>query len=179
MSSWIEPGDEFAALFRSFAGQAWRWECQGTYRQPDESAAWQRWRAGEPDELEWLRPWLENVREATRQGRGFARVRVFSERLTEYQRWQIDVTPVNLDAGEDVRVLTESQANALELPDQDFWLFDDARVAVLHFEDERFAGTEIVSDPDAVWRYRTWKARAWQHAVPFATYVQEFSQRSR
>lgn len=179
MSHWATPGEQFAELFRSFAGQAWRWERQGTYRQPDEAAAWRRWRAGELDELEWLRPWLDQVRTATQQGRTFARVRVFSEPPTEYQRWQLDITPANLAAGEDMRVLTEHQARSLELPEHDFWLFDDARVAVMYFDDEQFAGAEIVSDPPAVDRYRTWKARAWQDAVPFATYVEQFSQRSR
>ena len=179
MTAWIEPGAEFAELLRSFRTEAWRWESQGTYRQPAEEEPWRRWRAGEPDSLDWLRPWLDDVRAATRSGRRFARVRVFHQPPTEYQRWQLDVTPVNISAGEDMRVLTASQAVDLALPAHDFWLLDDTRVARMHFHDQQFVGAELIDDPDEVDLYREWKRTAWDHAVPFADYMHDATQRSR
>lgn len=178
MTNRLASGDTLAELFRTFARQAWRWECQGTYRQPAEAEPWRRWRAGEKDDLEWLSPWLSQVRTATRDGRGFARVRVFGEPPTEYQRWQIDLSPENIAAGEDMRVLTESQARALALPGQDFWLFDDERVALMYFEDEQFVGIEVITEPSEVARYRRWKMLAWHHAVYFRSYVRQHRQRS-
>lgn len=175
----ISPGDDFDELFRSFRHEAWRWECQGTYREPDEAEPWRRWRQGEPDDLEWLRPWLDEVRTAVCAGKTFARVRVFDEPLTEYQRWQVDVSAANVGAGEDMRILTRNQARYLRLPDHDFWLFDEANLARMHFEAGQFVGPEIVTSPAEVDRYRRWKAIAWQHAVPFDVYVQRISQRSR
>ncbi len=175
MSSAEEELDE---LFTSFSRQAWRWECQGTYRQPGEVEPWRRWREGEHDDLEWLRPWLLNVEAATNRGRYFQRVRVFSEPPTEYQRWQIDVSPANIAAGEEFRVLTASRASALELPTQDFWVFDDDRVALMYFEDEQFVGHRILTEPDEVERYRQYKALAWREAVPFAEYLREPTLRS-
>lgn len=178
MRTSLASGERLAELFQTFTTQAWRWECQGTYRQPAEAEAWRRWRAGESDDLAWLRPWLRQVQEATRGGRGFARVRVFGEPPTEYQRWQIDLSPENIAAGEDMRVLTASQAGALALPDQDFWLFDDECVALMYFEDEQFAGIEIITEPGEVDRYRRWKALAWHDAVSFHSYVHQHPQRS-
>ncbi|GAA0527951.1 hypothetical protein GCM10011581_40810 [Saccharopolyspora subtropica] len=179
MSSWALPGAELDELLRSFRHRAWRWECQGTYRQPAEAEPWRRWRAGEPDDLAWLRPWLDQVAAATRAGRRFARVRVFREPPTEYQRWQLDVSPANIAAGEDVRVLTAGRARALGLPNRDFWLFDEDRVALMHFENQQFAGTEIIAAPEEVNRYRTWRDVASDHAIPFMAYLHDLTQRSR
>lgn len=179
MSSWVLPGAEFDELLRSFGHRAWRWECQGTYHQPAEAEPWRRWRAGEPDDLAWLRPWLNDVAAATRAGRIFSRVRVFHEPPTEYQRWQLDVTPANIAAGEDMRVLTQAEASALGLPARDFWLFDESRVALMYFENQRFAGTEIIASPQEVNRYRAWRDIACDHAIPFMAYLQDLTQRSR
>jgi hypothetical protein len=165
-------GEGFADLFRRFTRSAWRWEAQGTYRQPDEVDPWQRWREGVPvsADLDWLAPWLDDVREAARAGRRFERVRMLTEPLTEYLRWQMEVTPANVEAGEDIRVLPESEARSLDLPQDDFWLFDDERVAVLHFGPTDLRGAEIITDPDTVARYRSWRDLAWQHAVTFQDY---------
>ncbi len=173
------PGDEFDELFRSFRREAWRWECKGTYREPDEAQPWRRWTQGEADNLEWLRPWLDEVQAAACEGKTFARVRVFDKPLTEYQRWQLDVSAANIGAGEDMRILSRNQTRYLRLPDHDFWLFDDAAVARMKFDEGQFVGAEIVTDSADVDRYRRWKAIAWQHAVPFTVYVQRMSQRSR
>ena len=167
-------GEDFADLFRTFSRWAWRWEAQGTYRQPDEVEPWQRWREGVPAtaDLEWLRPWLDDVQAATRAGRRFERVRLMTEPPTEYLRWQMDVTPANIAVGEVIRLLPESKAWALGLPREDFWLFDDERVAVLHFTSDDLKGAEIITDPATVARYRSWRDLAVRHAVAFEEYAQ-------
>jgi hypothetical protein len=179
VSDWVEPGADFGTLLTSFIHEAWRWERQGTYRQPEEAEPWARWSRGETDDLEWLNPWLAEVRAATREGRAFKRVRVLDEPLTEYQRWQLDVTPANIAAGEEVRLLFRGQVGQLGLPDHDFWLFDDAAVARMSYDQEQFAGAQLITHPAEVDRYRRWKEVAWHDAVSFAEYVQRQSQRSR
>lgn len=165
-------GEGFADLFRQFSSSAWRWEAQGTYRQPDEVEPWQRWRDGVPvsTDLDWLAPWFDLVRAATGAGKRFERVRMITDPPTEYLRWQMEVTPANIDAGEDIRILSDADAGRLNLPDQDFWLFDDARVAVLHFGPSDLDGAEIITDPATVARYRSWRDAAWRHAVTFQQY---------
>lgn len=167
-------GEDFANLFRQFSHSAWRWEAQGTYHQPGEVEPWQRWREGHPvlADLEWLRPWLDDVRTATQAGKRFERVRMMTEPPTEYLRWQLEVTPANIEAGEIMRILPESVARSLRLPDHDFWLFDDERVAVLHFTVDDLKGAEIITDPAAVSQYRSWRDLAIRHSVPFDEYGQ-------
>jgi hypothetical protein len=163
-------GEDFARLFHTFGRVAWRWEAQGTYREPYEVEPWQRWRDGVPDDYEWMQSWLEDIRVATRAGRRFERVRMLTDPLTEYLEWQIEVTPLNIGAGEDIRVLPERRARELGLPGDDFWLFDDERVARMHFGSAGFDGAEIITAPDVVARHVAWRELAWTHAVRFDEY---------
>lgn len=162
--------NEFDQLFATFTRSAWRWESQAVYHEPSEVEPWQRWRDGLADDLEWLRPWLDDIRAATRAGKRFERVRMFTKPLTEYLRWQLDVTPANSAAGEDIRWLAEDRARQLDLPEYDFWLFDDQTVARMHFSDTGMTGAEIFTDSATVARHRAWRDVAWQHAIPFDEY---------
>lgn len=170
MSELVRPGPEFARLFHAFEKSAWRWEAQGTYNEPYESKPWQRWRDGEPDDYEWMRPWLDDIRRATAAGRRFERVRMQTDPLTDYLRWQAEVTPLNVEAGEDIRVLAEQRARELRLPEYDFWLFDNSKVAVLHFGGAGLEVAEIISAREAVDRHQAWRDLAWAHATPFGNH---------
>jgi hypothetical protein len=171
MSVSLIGSHEFAKLFADFRRTAWRWEAQTIYREPYEAEPWQRWRDGLPDDLAWLEDWLIDIRAATAEGRSFQRVRVFTEPPTEYLRWQRTVTPANIDAGEDIRVLTQADARALKLPDYDFWLFDDEVVARMYFGDAGWIGAEMISEPGTVAKHLAWRDVAWRYAVPYAEYM--------
>lgn len=169
----VQPGEDFGRLFREFKRTAWRWEAQGTYREPYEVAPLQRWRDGLPDDYAWMQSWLADVEAATKEGRTFKRVRMLTEPLTEYLRWEALITPLNVAAGEDIRVLSELQARDLGMPPHDFWLFDDQRVAVLRFGGQGLEGAEIITDPDVVRRHQAWRDLAWSHATPFGEHLVE------
>ena len=66
------------------------------------------------DDLDWLRPWLDDVRAATKAGRAFQRVRRLTDPLTEYLRWQMEVTPANAEAGSKAaRILADDADGAV------------------------------------------------------------------
>ncbi len=50
------------------------------------------------------------------------RVRVVSEPLPEYPRWQHACTDINIKAGEDIRWLPRTKAAGLLLPGADCWV---------------------------------------------------------
>ncbi|MGW5050123.1 DUF6879 family protein [Actinokineospora sp. NPDC004072] len=169
----LVTGDDFAELFARFTRSAFRWEARPTYCEPYEVEPLRRWRAGEPDDLGWMAGWLDGIRAATAAGRRFERVRLYTEPLTEYLRWQQHVTPANVAAGEDIRVIIEDQAHALGLPSHDFWLFDGLLVARMHFGDDgRWRGAELSDQPDTVARHRAWRDLAWEHATPYQQHRQ-------
>jgi hypothetical protein len=159
---------DFEKLFDEFTASAWRLEIQGVYDEPEEREPLRRFLAGEPDDLAWMADWFEWIREITLAGKAFGRVRVVTDPLTSYQRFELGrLTPPALAAGEDIRVLTAGRASELQLPTEDFWLFDDVRVAVMHFGSDGVAGVDLLEDPKAVQPYRDARQRAWDAAIPF------------
>lgn len=175
--TWVDAGEPFGRLFNEFTRSAWRWECQGTYHESDEVEPWARWRAGVRDNS-WIEPWTEAVRAMRRQGKTFRRVRMLTEPLTDYLRWMLDVTPANIAAGEDIRWTTKDVARDLGMPSYDFYLFDDERLAILHFGEHGVSGADLVDDADVVARHLAWRAKVWQVAISHDQYVRQHSERS-
>src|SRR5580698_9551400 len=107
--TWLSP-DEFGDAVMDYARTAWRWECQGEYREPSEGAPIQAWREGRIEDSYRHRPWLDEMRRNRAEGRVWQRVRMLTDPLTEYLKWMLDTTFLNVDAGEDIRWLAQSHA---------------------------------------------------------------------
>lgn len=146
-----------ANLFHDFQKSAWRFETQPTYTMPAEAENFRLFLAGElkaehPD-LEWHRL----VRSSADAGKTIGRVRVVRRPLTDYMRYQFHYgIPNNIACGEDIRILDATDL-ALDLPDQDFWFFDETVVLHLNFRpDGTLIDRELVDDPNLD-VYRRWK----------------------
>lgn len=160
-------GEAWAAMFTSYRRSAWRFECQGEYREPYEAEPMRQWLAGETCDLSFMESWLDGIRASVAAGRTIGRVRVLTEPLTDYLRWEMAVAEVNADAGENILVLDANRADELGLGSDDFWIFDDEVVAVMQFSADGFVGATLERDPDVVDRYRRIRDIACEHAVPF------------
>jgi hypothetical protein len=160
-------GQDFAHLFATFRQSAWRWECQADYHEPEETDAFATFAAGDEPDMSFTTQWRENVRRATREGRRFERVRVLTEPMTDYLRFQMWAAYGNAAAGEEIRVLNTAQAEQLDLPGHDFWLLDDSLVAVLHFDSHGMIAAELLREAATVNQHRRWRDIAWSHAAPF------------
>lgn len=97
--------DDFRALFRS-SRRAFHLELKESYNVNREAEPFQKWLAGEPDTYEWRRDWLAFIHEVTEAGIIVQRVRVAGVPPTDYLRWELALTPQNIEAGEDVRHAT-------------------------------------------------------------------------
>jgi hypothetical protein len=168
--------EDFNRLFTSFERTARRLETRDRYDVPSERPYIDRWRAGMQEDPEHLvryrAPWLDAVRANVVQGRRYQRVRIVPEPLTEYLRYALRGTKQTVEVGEDIRYLPRARANELDLPDHDFWLFDEDRLALLHFTaDDRPLGAVLVTEPDTVEQYRAWLELAGEHAIPYAEFL--------
>nr|WP_242606670.1 DUF6879 family protein [Protofrankia symbiont of Coriaria ruscifolia] len=106
------------------------------------------------------------VREAASEGKRFARVRVMSMPLTDYNRFGLAVSAHNNAAGEDIRYLGRDKAESAALPNHDYWLFDSRKLVRMHFDDaDRFLGGEVVEDTAEIVQHNYWRDAAWHHAV--------------
>lgn len=116
--------------------------------------------------------WMEEVRTHVARGIIFRRVRIISEPVTDFIRFEYDITaPLNIAAGEQVRWLPRRQASDLCLPGNDFWLFDDQAVRFGHFAgDGEYLGDEAVVDPAVVKLCAMAFESAWERAVPHEGY---------
>ncbi|SER05030.1 hypothetical protein SAMN04487983_1010212 [Streptomyces sp. yr375] len=147
-------------------------EMRDVYMQSDpEYVAWQEGARGTSRYLDQeTRPWLRLMRETTGRGVAVRRARIVSEPVTDYIRFEHHVTAGNIAAGEQVRWLPRRRASDLALPGNDFWLFDDSLVVLLHFtgdgELSPAGDEEHTRDPALVRLCATAFEAVWERAVP-------------
>jgi hypothetical protein len=113
-----------------------------------------------------MQSWLDMLREATAQGRRFARVRVVTLPLTDYSRFGVWCAQFTNGAGEDIRYLPRNKAEAAGLPGHDYWLLDSRVLVRMHFDDrDAFLGGEVIEDAAEIVQHNYWRDAAWHHAV--------------
>jgi hypothetical protein len=162
-----------ADLFASCTRSAVHLEMRDGYMLDDPMLA--AWREGYREDpanpsSRW-RPWFDLIRSTGNRGVPVRRARIISEPVSEYIRFEYDVTVMNVAAGEDVRWLPRRRATDLALPGNDFWLFDGEVLLVHHFSGNGdMAGSELVTDTDVVKLYVTAFEAVWDRATPHADY---------
>jgi len=164
-------GEAWSRYFRDFASSAFRLELHQIYTMPGEADELRRFQAGEQPPPGYHYGWLDRMAEASQAGKTVQRVRVVRRPLTDYIRYEFAWGFVyNVDAGEDIRVLDLTDQSGPDLPDHDFWLFDDTTVVkLLYRPDGTQEGRELLQDPDLE-AYLRCRDAAWQAAVPFRDY---------
>src|ERR1035441_7672542 len=88
--------EEFDRLLATPARSAFRLETRAEYSLGYEQIDFDQWLDGHPTpppDLDWWRPWLEQIKRLTGEGRQISRVRVLAEPLTDYQRWEMWAAP--------------------------------------------------------------------------------------
>jgi hypothetical protein len=134
---------------------------------------WLEWQAGQRfDPAERWSGWSDLVRSTVDRGVDVRRVRIVSEPVTDYVRFEYDVTAAhNVAAGERVRWLPRQKAPALLVPVSDFWVFDGQVVLWNHFAgDGSWAGEERADDPALAKSCAASFEAAWERAVPHEAY---------
>ncbi len=162
-------------LIAGFGREALHLEQRDVYAAADHGR-FRQWLTGEPldpaAEAEWWRPWREMMRRHKAAGRSLRRLRVVSEPVTEYIRFEWKDADELVRAGEDVRWLPRQRASALLLPGNDLWSFDGETVVFTHLSgDGAVQGYELTTDPGLVSRCLTAFEAAWPAAVPHSEYT--------
>lgn len=161
------PFSEVAHHFRDFEHTAWRLETRRGYASDRNSPKWERFLRGEDITNDPDNAWRANVRAQTAAGKRFERVRLIDQPATEGQRFLLASGLGNVAAGEDIRNLYRTEARSLDLPEQDFWLFDSRVVVEFEFDDHDVTlGVRVYEDAETVVRTCQTRDAAWHHAVP-------------
>ncbi|WP_442813282.1 DUF6879 family protein [Streptomyces sp. NBC_01754] len=161
----------FAELLAETRCSAVHLETRDVYAVAEEDEDFAAFRAGKgydlADKSSWWTPFHQLVRTGVDRGISVRRVRVVSEPVTEYIRYEHSITPQNLTAGEDVRWLPRSQASDLLIPGNDLWLFDDRAVKFgLFTGDGGLVGHEMTYDPDVIRSIRASVEGIWERGIP-------------
>jgi hypothetical protein len=173
--------DDWAAwgeLFE-FASSAYRLETLQTYAEPDEAAAVARFLAGQDPDLDtsW---WEALVARHRAAGRTMTRVRVLSEPLSDYARFQLPYYARFARAGEDIRIIaTPIGSWPAGLPRRDYWLFDDTDLwALTYTAAGTFEHADLIVDAALIAEHRHWRDRALSIATPLADYLATSTRRA-
>ncbi len=115
---------------------------------------------------------LDKMRAATARGVTVRRVRVVSEPVSDYIRWEHACTHRNVEVGEDIRWLPRTRAADLMLPGADCWVFDNR---LIRWNFQRGDGTNprhytFSSDPRTVRDIIAAFHIAWDRAIPHNDY---------
>jgi hypothetical protein len=167
-----EKRDHFLTTFTHEAVHVEMRDVYATDVERDRFATWLR---GEPldpvSEAEWWRPWFELMRHNNDAGKALKRLRIVSEPVTDYIRFEwLDAAQL-VAAGEDVRWLSRRSASTLLLPGNDFWMFDRQTVAFTHFSgDGHVLDHEVTADANIVQMCATAFETAWKMAIPHNKY---------
>lgn len=112
-------------LLRACDPSALHLELCDQYMMTPRFRAWQDGHREDPEKREqWWHPYFDAVSEAVGRGVDVRRARIVSEPMSQYIRFEFDVSFANIAAGERIRWLPREHASDLALPDNDFWLFD-------------------------------------------------------
>ncbi len=160
----------FSELIAVTSSSAVHLEMRDAYTPSDpEFLAWQ---AGTPPTAPASPGWYSLVREHTARGVRFRRARVVSEPVSDYIRFEYEITAgLNVAAGEEVRWLPRRRASDLCLPGNDFWLFDDRLIRFHYFSgDGEIVQDELCSDPAVIAACAAAFEAVWERAVPHDSY---------
>ncbi|WP_129840153.1 DUF6879 family protein [Streptomyces sp. RFCAC02] len=159
-------GDNWAAKFRDFRREAWRLETLPQYLVPQEAEEFTAFKAGTRFPGPYEDSWTQMVR--TRQ---VGRVHIVSRPLSDYLRFEFErYYQHQASAGEDIRIL-DITGRENPLPNvQDFWMFDQSTVVLMHYEpDGKQIGRELYDGDPA--QFIKYQRIAQAESVPFLEYM--------
>jgi hypothetical protein len=165
--------DKFLTTFQH---EAVHLEMRDIYATSIEKDRFATWRQGQPldphTESAWWQPWFDLMTRNTKAGKTLRRLRIISEPVSDYIRFEwLDAAQL-VRAGEDVRWLPRRRACTLLLPGNDFWMFDRHTVVFTHFSgDGHVLDHEITTDPALVTRCAEAFEEAWMIAIPHQDYT--------
>jgi hypothetical protein len=171
--------EEFGRLFETFEHTAWRLETRMRYQSDTEDPTYGEFlRTGRFD-LDTQDEWSQLIRRQTSAGKTVGRVRIVDSPPTPGQLFLLTDAPRNAAAGEDMRYLWRQEADARNLPAEDFWVFDSRLVALLRFDDaDVLLGVEVITEPAEVNRYMQVRDAATHGAVAYDRFAEHVASAS-
>lgn len=122
-------------IFEDFKHTAYRVETLPVYSVQDEIEDYNRFLLGQPLNPNNNDEWLKTIHKATQAGKIFERIRIISNELTDYEKYEFLCYHNNSIAGEKIYVLSADDYNKLVADEMkgDFWIFDNELLVKLNY----------------------------------------------
>jgi hypothetical protein len=165
------PGEpSFEDLLTATTRSVVHLEGRDTYDPHD--PAFHKWQQDGDTSYDWD-AWIDLVGAAVARGVRFRRLRIVSEPVSDYIRWEHAISHGNIKAGEDLRWLPRHLAFDLPHPVADFFMWDQ-RLVAYNFTDGHGIDTdrmEYVADPRRVLPVVGMFEMLWERGIPHADYT--------
>ncbi|MEV6876999.1 DUF6879 family protein [Amycolatopsis sp. NPDC051128] len=162
--------EEFSALFEDYQSSAFRLETRQVYTVPQFDESLRKFLAGDPKPESFNAAWHARIGRYVAAGKTMQRAKFVRRPLTDYSRYLLSWgVPGNVVAGEDYRILDVTD-RTVDLPEQDFWIFDDETVALLNFNEDGTVRGHELADSAHLDQYRKWRDLALSEAIPWSEY---------
>lgn len=164
-------GEEWAAKFQTFQREAWRLETLPQYLVPQEADEFAAFKKGERFPGPYEDSWIDMIRRCTATGGSMGRVHIVTRPLSDYLRFEFDrYYQHQAPIGEDIRILDVTDKDNPLAGVQDFWMFDQSTVVLMHYEsDGKQVSRELYEGDPA--RFIEYQRIAVSESVPFLKYV--------
>jgi hypothetical protein len=166
---------KICSLFTTYTKSAFRLETLQNYAVAYEDKPYQDFLAGkkrytDAPQAKWARLIADNKA----AGKTMSRVHIIQEPLTDYIKFEI-LWPYrdNVMAGDDIRLVVTQQNKWPEnLPQKDFWLFDDRLVADMEYDDrQRFVAAILNDDSKVIAQRIAWRYEAMRQSIAYDDYM--------
>lgn len=160
--------EQWHELFETYRYTARRLEPRDRYNTGLSTQPLRHYLTGDLTDYSFMDRWTGDVSRWASQGKRMSRVRVVTEPLTDDARFSLHVARINVAAGDEIRYLPRQRAQELELglPDEDYWIFDATKAAIIHFDDDDPpVGHELIEDLAEIVQRLYWFDAAWHHSV--------------
>ncbi|MER8234561.1 DUF6879 family protein [Streptomyces sp. NPDC094049] len=169
---------EFGQLFHTFEHSAWHLETRRRYASDEEDEDYSTFLETGEAPMDLDTDWCRNITAQTTAGKYVGRVRVVDSPPTPGQLFLQSYARCNAATGEDVRNIARTDADALLLPAEEFWIFDSRLVAVLRFdESDAWDDVEVITEPAQVLRYVQVRDAATAASQPFDVFAAQHGAR--
>jgi hypothetical protein len=166
------PLADFGSYFSRFQNSAFRLEMLNVYSVAEEEKPFAAFERGEQEaDRQFNKDWHEILERASEQGKHFSRVRIASEPISNYLRFEVKWGyETNVLKGEHIRFLIAPDITSLSrlVPIlKDFWLFDDSDCFLMDYDNHgRFLGVAKLPD-DLLAKYAAFARELTELSIPF------------
>lgn len=133
----------------TFQREAFRLEQLPRYEVADEALAFGEFQKYGSVPTEFNQEWAELIQQAKQRGATVRRLRLVSEPLSEYERFELLAAyQAGITAGEDIRVAVRGVDD--QIPTKDYWLYDDVIIEWMKYSSaDAYLGSQAADITEA------------------------------